>query len=151
MSKKRTCGPMYLEALLKYAGDDPVNVKLFAAGFISGQAEKVYLGACKAAMFRPSDINAPMVREICKDVAQRYGLMLLTYEDEFWLVRNIGARSVLWTAIECETNSADWHVLRGMLCGVPKDEIDPTFHEREGYGQPCDQLESIPEAKEKGD
>ncbi|OGZ44496.1 MAG: hypothetical protein A2719_05230 [Candidatus Ryanbacteria bacterium RIFCSPHIGHO2_01_FULL_45_22] len=32
-------------------------------------------------------------------------------------------------------NSPEWHRERGLLCGIPEDEIDPEFHLREGYGK----------------
>lgn len=71
---KTTCGPMYKAGLSQFAGDDPDKIRIFAAGFVSGQCEKVYLGACRAAMFRPSLERSAMLLEVVHDMGQRYGL-----------------------------------------------------------------------------
>ena len=136
--QQQTCGPLYLEGVLKYAGDDPEKVQLFAAGFISGQAEKVYLGACMAAMSRPSERYRAMVQELVLDIAGRYGLQWqMLGEEEIWL-SVWSACPLLQTLQEMEPDSPQWHILRGMLCDVPMAEIDPAFHLRKGYGVPCD-------------
>ena len=41
-----------------------------------------------------------------------------------------------------------WHKDRGLMCGVPHNEIDYMFHERTGYGQPCDVVEKSVELKD---
>ncbi len=58
---------MCKEAINKYAGDDSEKIRIFAAGFVSGQAEKVYLGACRAAMFRPSQDRYGMLNVVTED------------------------------------------------------------------------------------
>ena len=136
----QTCGPLYLDGLLKYAGDDPEKVRLFAAGFITGQAEKAALGASMAAMFRPSEIYRGMVQEVASDVACRYGLQYQMLGDEIWLYAS-GARMLMWTLKQVQSNSPEWHTIRGFLCGVPSHEIDVAFHRRKGYGEPYDRKE----------
>lgn len=132
-----TCGPLYLDALLKHAGGDLDKLKAFAAGFVNGQAEKVYLGACRAAMFRPSPQHVPLVSSLVLDAADRYGLMVRSFSGEIWLYRTAGDMDQLGTLAK---DSPAWHRERGRLCGVPEDEIDERFHERKGYAEPCDEV-----------
>ena len=49
----KSCGVYYREAFLKY-GHNEATRRAFAAGFVHGQAEKVFSGVCCGAMFRPS-------------------------------------------------------------------------------------------------
>ena len=140
-TSRKTCGPLYKEAILKYAGGDPDKEYLFAAGFVSGEAEKVYLGACPAAMFRPSSDNLWWLREVVIDVMRRYGLWHWQIGDELWIFRPdyFDQLKELEDLHEAkEVNTPRWHGLRAELCGVPEAEIDLAFHEREGYGEPCD-------------
>ncbi len=139
---KTTCGPLYLDALQSYTEGDPEKVRLFAAGFINGQAEKVYLGACLAAMFRPSPERLEMVWEMAEDAILRYDLCgprLLG--DEVWIYRSAagGCMSVLDELLRIgEAQSPQWHTIRGVLTGVPILEIDTQFHCRKGAGEQCD-------------
>jgi hypothetical protein len=136
---KPTCGPFYKAALEKYA-KTPEEMHIFAAGFVSGQAEKVYLGACRAAMFRPSQDRHAMLLEIVKDVTERYGLLFVDdvgEKKEIWICRSEWANYVLGL-INTPENSELWHQRRAFLCGIPHKEIDPEFHLREGHGERCD-------------
>lgn len=137
---KPTCGPFYKAALDNYAGIDPVKNRIFAAGFVSGQAEKVYLGACRAAMFRPSQDRYGDLIETAQDVADRYGLTVVApigKKQEVWICRTRWAGDVhmLNGLIE---DTAEWHELRAWLCGVPDEEVDRVFHLRDGHGERCD-------------
>lgn len=143
MDNKPTCGVMYLDALTRYTGGDPKLVRVFAAGFVNGQAEKVYLGACRAAMFRPSDDFRGMVGEIARDAANRYGLELAWIGGEGWIFRPDN-RGAIMRMPSMTVNSPPWHNLRGWLCGVPANEIDLKFHTRQGYGEPCDVIGDHP-------
>lgn len=142
----KTCGPMYFDALSKYAGDDDALIRVFAAGFINGQAEKVYLGACRAAMFRPSEERYVMVRELAKEACERYNLNLFYAPDgEVWICRSVAT----WKALDdlyaqYDNRGAEWHRRRGELCGVPAHEIDEEFHKRKGHGEPCDTFRRTP-------
>jgi len=138
MNSKPTCGPLYKAGLDNYCGDDPERVRLFAAGFVSGQAEKVYLGACRAAMFRPSAERLAMLMTVVKEVAERYGLVWLAVENEVWLCRDRDAERTVKEMAGRIPNSPGWHRLRADLCGVPRAECDEYFHLRHGYGQRCD-------------
>ena len=74
MTEQKTCGPLYRDGLGEFTDMDPDLILVFAAGFASGQAEKIYLGACQAAMFRPSEERWDAVMEIVVKVRDRYGL-----------------------------------------------------------------------------
>lgn len=85
-AQPRTCGEFYREALRRYSTfeydgggthTDPRAYRAFAAGFVTGQAEKVYLGACVAAMFRPSEDRLSLMRELLDDITPRYGLTVV--------------------------------------------------------------------------
>lgn len=141
---KQTCGPLYRQALETWTGMRPGEVSLFAAGFVHGQAEKVYLGACEGAMFRPSPECRKATLAAVREAAGLYGLdWALLGNDELWLFACTSTarekfrclRELLRTG---QVNTRNWHHVRGALCGVPEGEIDEHFHEREGYGEPCD-------------
>lgn len=134
---KRTCGPLYQEQLSLYTGGDSKFIKVFAAGFISGQAEKVYLGACSAAMFRPSAENFEIVSDIVQQVRTQYGLMAYVLIDEIWICKPEYFDRVK-SLKTIPVNSPSWHLMRGLLTGVPMNDIDLEFHLRKGYGEPCD-------------
>ena len=142
---KPTCGPMYKEALDKYADGDESKSHAFAAGFVSGQAEKVYLGACRAAMFRPSQDRKAMLLEIVADAAARYGLRVVVpvgAKGEVWICRAtyLPAVEMLRDCHPENENSEWWHRHRAFLCGVPDDEVDSKFHLRDRHGLDCDSL-----------
>lgn len=142
--EKRTCGPMYLEALTQYAGSDPAMQRAFAAGFINGQAEKVHLGACRAAMARPSPETRQMVIGLITDACVRYGLYgFVRVGDELWMCRDHKAAQQVERLLGMQPDTAMWHVLRGHLCGVPPSEIDTSFHCRRGYGEVCDRVAPV--------
>lgn len=135
---------MYLEALTKHTGGDPALARAFAAGFVSGQAEKVYLGACMAAMFRPSADKQAMILELVQDACDRYSL--LSYDSrrgELWICRDRGVwewvHALFW---EEEENTPNWHRQRAVLCGIPGDQMDLEFHKRQGWNVPCDNVPS---------
>lgn len=140
LTDKPTCGPMYKEALAKYGSDNPELIRVFAAGFVSGQAEKVYLGACRAAMFRPSQDRYGMLIETVNDVAARYGLCVVApigSKQEIWICRPAFERNV--QALQrIEEDTPFWHQHRAILCGVPFGEVDIKFHLRNGHGCRCD-------------
>jgi len=136
---KTTCGPLYQEAIARYAGDDLEKRRLFAAGFIHGEAEKVCLGACQGAMFHPSPEYNDMVYDLADDAARLYNLQgPFIFGQEIWLLRDITAVKNFNEMKAAEVNSQAWHFQRGTICGVPLREIDVNFHKRRGAGKPCD-------------
>lgn len=141
-ASKATCGPLYKAGLESFTGMDPDKIPIFAAGFISGQAEKIYLGACQAAMFRPPKEWVGVVSEIAHEVADRYGLegvcLPTSRGEELWMVRSPAVRTSILGLLDMPENSPEWHERRGLLCGVPPYHIDVNFHERSGYGVRCD-------------
>jgi hypothetical protein len=110
------------------------HYKYFCYGFAAGQAEKVYLGVCNAAMFRPAKEQTWYLEEI-KIIANNFGLEVTVLDSEcpdtpqeIWIHNKpIGA----WLAHPM--NSPEWHKLRAMACGIPN--CDPNYHMREGYGE----------------
>ncbi len=136
--KPRTCMPMYREAFLKYGGGVRRKERAFAAGFVTGQAEKIYLGACDAAMFRPNKEDVNWLWPIVHDVCERYMLYSLSIGDEIWIF-NRNDRQRLQELKELylngHENSPHWHAVRAGLCGIPWCRIDEEFHNREGAEQ----------------
>lgn len=134
----RTCGEFYREAIRQYTTDD-ATYWAFAAGFVHGQAEKVMLGACRAAMFRPSEDKAMALSAIVHEACERYGLTYRRWNDEFWIFRgDDGVSDELARLQAVERDSQRYHAIRADLCGVGIRQFDPEFHNRQGYGQPCD-------------
>lgn len=145
-NSKPTCGPLFLRCLETFTSKTDDKVCVFSAGHMTGQAEKIYLGACSALMVRPS----PQYRSWCLFVATTlsaiYGLEVSVFErdeisDEIWLhtMESSGAISELQ---HLEVNSPGWHARRGLLCGIPDTDIDVYFHKRSGYREPCDNVDA---------
>lgn len=134
MNEKPTaCLPIYLEALEQYTGGDLEKIRLFAAGFVHGQAEKVYLGACYAAMFRPGPEHWELVFDLAATAAGRYGLAVVDFAElgEIWITTE-EERHQVEHLLDLEVNSTIWHCHRAWLCGIPPHRWDRRFHEREG-------------------
>lgn len=139
---KPTCGPLFEQAWKKATSmtDDPVL--LFSAGHICGQAEKIYLGACSAAMFRPTPENNKFVLSLAVYLSSIYGLEVSVFErqeirDEIWIHSPKITQGIALLRVLVH-NSPEWHYFRGVWCGVPDNQIDHEFHLRKGYNQPCD-------------
>ncbi len=141
-----TCGPLYRRVRELFTGDAPELNRAFAQGFTAGEAEKVYLGACKAAMFRPtSSIGRELLRSWVSDICGVYGLCWTTLEYvdpsrdgeavyELWICRDNDAVDAVESTTAIEVNSLSWHHWRGLLTGVADGEIDLHFHERQSAG-----------------
>lgn len=134
-----------LEDAVRYMEKNVSPAKHVYAGFIIGQMEKVYLGACPAAMF-----NVPLddysLRAFVRDVAPVYHLDLdgNDYETctaptsrEVWVWQHARpgvrqqvakAKRLLTSEDPAERNEQAAHVLRGMLCGIPLEQIDPHWN-----------------------
>ncbi len=152
---KPVCGEIALKQFEKYVGSDREKIKIYAAGFVAGQCEKVYLGACSAAMFRPSADWASGLMELVKPIAADYGLIVAecNYKirqlgsgaiqpiQEVWVLRDGITESIFREMIVRQMDGlhlmADyldtWHRVRGILCGIPSKEIDTEYHKRSGY------------------
>jgi hypothetical protein len=138
---KKVVGKVGEELRLHY-GKTPEEYRAFAAGFAAGQAEKVYLGACQAAMFRPSNDHFEWYYQEVKRIADAYGLetrVLSSFQmetsHEIWIYRE---KTVVGMWMMQDINSPEWHQLRAQLCGIPADEVDVNYHLRSGYGEKCD-------------
>ena len=138
MTTTKTCGPLYF-ASRTLTGHDG-EIKAFAAGFATGLAEKVYLGACEAAMLRPEPENYEWLLATVRQVAHVYGLTVQEYKypgngpragsREIWMLRSpIGFDYD--HLLKTRVNTAGWHSIRGLMCGIPSDQIDFAFHERQ--------------------
>ena len=134
--QKPSCGALYRAALEAATGGDPALVPVFAAGFVNGLAEKVYLGACPAAMIRPPAEWWLRVEQIANEAADRYNLWVhvLHWSDvndpEIWLCRDVNIVARVRALTDVPVNSVDWHARRAFLCGVLSHEVDVQFHER---------------------
>jgi hypothetical protein len=141
MTTKHRCGTLHARAMEHFCGRDEERIRLFTAGFITGQAEKIHLGACRAAMLRPALQHRELVRQILNYTCALYGLQweFLDSCGEFWLfeddyrahvdmidqmAQRINEREL--TAYEWH----DYHLERGRLCGIPITQIDGRYHER---------------------
>lgn len=133
-----TCMVRFGEALQIFFGDDPQRRRDATVGFWIGLAEKVGMGACRAAMVRPNLGKNPWATEALSAVANHWGLVVTTFKygdiTELWITRPANAVEVE-NLLTCAVNSPEWHTRRGLLCGVPVEEIDPEFHLRPGYGE----------------
>jgi len=140
---KVTCGPLYRKARNLFTENDSVCNRAFAQGFMVGQAEKVYTGACLAAMFRPSSsVGVELVREWGKQIAGVYGLFHgdLVYYDpehqdevtEIWLCDCVDTTDRVRALCFYEVNSPGWHTKRASLTGVK--DVDIHFHKRQSRG-----------------
>lgn len=128
--------------LREHFNDSEEMRKGFAIGFAAGQAEKVYLNVCKAAMFRPSKHEIVWYLPAIEEIAKNYGLFLQLLNVgtgieetpyEIWIYKDV--KSMVWS--ECEVNSSEWHLGRAIVCGIPMEEIDLGYHLRDGYGEEC--------------
>lgn len=142
---KPTCRPRYTAAWTeiadKFRDVDQRDFAMFAAGFVVGQTEKVFLGACRAAMFRPAREDRWLILDTLESIREIYNIDWQGVgEDEIWIFR---AHDSETCDDICDMNSshiardsASWHLLRADLCGVPTREVDVNFHERFGQKDP---------------
>lgn len=123
----KLCGGMFIEAV--EAVQDCPGDRL-SIGFLIGQAEKVYMGACDGCMTRDTSI-----KDAAKRIAAVYGL---TYSDLAPETENVRADE-LWIFrgplrfLSHEVNSPEWNLHRAALCGVPASEINLNYH---GFNSP---------------
>ncbi len=125
---------LFAELLERFTDHEPTAVAAFAAGFMTGQAEKVWCGACKAAMFRPdTSQHDELLGEIIQDVAGQYGLFYERYvfagEVEYWI-----ASSGWWFLVdrltEMKYDTPKWHLHRAALCGVSPWNVELDYHKQ---------------------
>ncbi len=117
----------YNQANKIYDGD---SEGAFEAGFIYGLAEKVYIGACPAAMTvsYESDVTRLIVYTICtifdlfpyeKPVLFKDDMVKRKFT-EFWMFKYDMHRQLL-------DNDQNNNVIRAMLCGYNPEGIEPNF------------------------
>ena len=152
-----SCGPLYRLVRRQFTDEDPIRNRAFAQGFMCGQAEKVYLGACPAAMFRPTTtVGQELLRGWAATICECYGLRwtVVNYLDpsrsnedvlEVWIFRDAIVHVRLWELMRTTSvNTAEWHTVRGRLTGVQAHEIDEWFHERQSAGDLDGDLSCLP-------
>ena len=127
----KTCSKCYEEVIANI-----VHREAFIRGYITGQAEKVFLGACPAAVFtadNDSNIDRQTLLLIIIDIAKRYQLSMHTFSDQIWICRDMFVWckiNDLYNSSTITINSPEWHRIRAELCGIPEDEIDEKYHEQ---------------------
>lgn len=104
-------------------------------GRCSGQAEKVQIGAARAFQIRPAPAWMDWARQAMELICQHYGLSCCVHiqRGELWGVHP------LWEGLWAQAMMVPYpsplaHRLRGRLCGIPADQIDASYHLREGTG-----------------
>lgn len=98
-----------------------IDRRNFSYGFIAGLAEKVFIGACRAAMVAPALQDAEWLEVEVEVIAEEYDLYIATIRRtnriEYWLLKTLLDRDLL-------VASPDDNQLRGLLCGYPLKDID---------------------------
>jgi len=116
----------------------PTSQDEFAAGFICGQAEKVFLGSCRAAMFRVSDDRRDKMLGVMYWMMEIYYLKLTEIPGELWLCRDSETIEQVRRLTDMIIDSPQWHLHRAWLVGIPTNEVDVKYHELPGHGKRCD-------------
>ena len=100
-------------------------------GYLTGLAEKVWLGACPAAMVHPSEYWYAEELKITQRVCAIYGLSYEEYVEagEIWFYKDQRAAMALQNIRAQPLNSPSWHACRAWLCGIPNDLVDIHYHE----------------------
>lgn len=99
-----------------------------AAGFIVGQVEKVYLGACPAAMFAIPPRQHLLREFVGRDMARIYGIFpVVNPGGDVWVFRNKETYRLLQATEVPGVSFEITHVVRGFLCGIPANEVDPKW------------------------
>ncbi len=137
-----TLGELYRQAFDVADADMVTEWRDFTAGFVSGQMEKVYSGACEACMFAPEEQDFAWCYELVSAISsQVYGLAVHVLQcsnrKEIWVsdpaIGNAFLRDLETMVKAGDENIPWWHHLRGRLCGISPWRIDPDYHKR--YGQ----------------
>lgn len=137
----RSCSAILKNAVRFVERFSLLSAEKVLAGFILGQLEKVYLGACPAAMFS-IPLDATELRRFLLDVAPDYRLSVSgnhyevcekPTEREVWVWRQdrpeIGHKVQQARALAA-TNPEAAHLLRAMLCGIPVQQATPDWNPR---------------------
>lgn len=147
-----TCGELcrtLAESLLKHPLLDAApdrDFACFAMGFASGQAEKVYNGACPAFMIRPAPDWYAWAWEMMCIVCTHYDLGVVQYvaTGEIWAYGYTDGETqedIHMMLTHLVHNDPRWHEMRARLCGIPKERVDTQYHKRTGYQVRCEPVE----------
>jgi len=150
MSEEVACGVLYQQNLDKFVAGSKERFSAFTAGYICGQAEKVHLGTCSAAMFRVGEEHWQHVVKLVTGIAKRFNLRLMMYVShvsgvrEIWLLDGTPATLRFYRRmanVECDT--PEYHLIRALLCGVSSHRVDLEYHQRPGYNEECDKVRPV--------
>lgn len=135
----RSCSAILKNALRFVERFSLLSAEKVQAGFILGQMEKVYLGACPAAMFS-IPLEATELRAFLCDVApdyrlavngDRYAICIKPVQTEVWVWRQdrpeVG-RKILEAATLALVNPQAAHLMRAALCGIPVHQATPDWN-----------------------
>ena len=141
MSNHR-CNHLFGRLVEHFTGFDPRpkslhhrrQIEPFIAGFMTGQAEKVYLGVCPACVAIPRLDDFDWCFKQCGEIAAVYKLHLRVWKHdgkgEVWFLNDTGLK--LWAVLQqtLANNPDDNPAInrcRAQLCGIPLDATDPEY------------------------
>ena len=138
----RTFEDHCMDATFLDEGDIPhgdIRVADRALGHMRGQAEKVYLGACRAFMIRPADDWFEWAEQAMQFTCAHYGLICYPSSrlGELWGCRE-GVGPYLAAMERLPRDSTAWHLIRAQLCGIAPAQWDTAYHLRQGHGVRCE-------------
>lgn len=122
------------------------QVRDFYAGFYAGQATKISIGACYGFQGRAEPYYFYEAYSLLKEIAGpfRFWTGLIESEGEIWMLNSHGM-GLFQYMLQQPVNSPKWHLMRGLICGVPAHKIDLEFHIRRGYGKQVKDLQDAPD------
>lgn len=120
-TKPKRCEDFY-RILNRSFTDDMTTRKAFAQGWMSGLAEKVYMGACRAAMVSPLRIDAEWMIAAAEKIKDVYELYLFVHNRQFrteiWFCRDIKTQGQLAAYINDNQ-------FRATICGLDMALYNP--------------------------
>ena len=132
---EQPCGLLFSDIFAKALEEcaDPDPIHFYALGHALGNAEKVWLGACPAFMIRPKEEHyldaVKRIETICAAYSLNFRRLTTSRGTELWVCSTSNLHLVE-RLYQIKENSSEWHLVRGLLCGVPIGQIDYSFHER---------------------
>ena len=126
------CEIFYKRLLDTFVGPTGTNRSqdmIFSIGYMAGEVEKIYLGACKGAMFCPPPYDTSWLFDAAKKIARIYSLYAraLTFgiREEIWILKDPNIALALKAALAY--SDKEFNRLRGQICGIPDEFIDLEF------------------------
>jgi hypothetical protein len=121
MAKKKRCNDFY-HIIMKQFADGETDRRLLSIGWMGGLAEKVYMGACRAAMVAPLRIDESWTCHAARFICETYGLHIF--------VKHRTSRTEIWFCRDTKTQYAldayiDDNQFRATICGLDMALYDP--------------------------